>query len=301
MAYCFLDISGEQIVSILDWNVVNLMTDGLSIVNPCLCSVKSSKKKKNVVVDISCNKPAKYTKNDQYYCDKHAKKDTTYLLPSKMTTSTYLATKKVDDLFKLAISLQLYSDSTTTTITARPKKTDLLTKLNEYYATHCYQLLASTKQNAGTGKAGDIDLIELGKNMRTLFDQNAGWADATHIIIENQISTLASRMKTIQGMLAQYFIMRNPEAHIVFVSSANKLKGLTREPLENTLTPAPMTITAGQRYREHKRDSVFHCSHILRQHSHLEMWQSSLLTKKKDDLADCFLQGVWYTKQNVLR
>ena len=31
----------------------------------------------------------------------------------------------------------------------------------------------------------------------------------THVIIENQISPIANRMKTIQGMITQYFIMKN--------------------------------------------------------------------------------------------
>ena len=31
----------------------------------------------------------------------------------------------------------------------------------------------------------------------------------THVFIENQISPIANRMKTIQGMLAQYFIMKS--------------------------------------------------------------------------------------------
>ena len=43
------------------------------------------------------------------------------------------------------------------------------------------------------------------------------------VIIENQISTLASRMKTLQGMITQYFIMKNiPQ--IEFISASCKLK-----------------------------------------------------------------------------
>jgi len=279
MAYCFLDISGDHITSILGLNVLDIMNDHVSI--PTLCSYIDTKKK-----GCSCKKIAKYTttKPNEVYCDKHAKLMSTYLIPSKQTQSTYLATKKVDELFQLSISLGMYNKDD-----ARPKKDTMLMKLNQYYGEHCYQLITPKKANAG-----DIDLIELGKNMRTLFDQHSEFSEATHIIIENQISTLATRMKTIQGMLAQYFIIKNPESHIAFVSSANKLKGLVREPLENEIRP--YTMTSGQRYREHKKDSVFHCSHILRQHPELEIWQSSLLTKKKDDLADCFLQGIWYIK-----
>ena len=44
-----------------------------------------------------------------------------------------------------------------------------------------------------------------------------------YVLIENQISTIATRMKTLQGMITQYFIMRDVE-NIEFVSSTNKLK-----------------------------------------------------------------------------
>ena len=43
------------------------------------------------------------------------------------------------------------------------------------------------------------------------------------VIIENQISTIASRMKTLQGMISQYFIMKGIPS-IEFISSINKLK-----------------------------------------------------------------------------
>ena len=44
------------------------------------------------------------------------------------------------------------------------------------------------------------------------------------IVIENQISPIANRMKTLQGLIAQYFIMNN-RTKIEFISAANKLKG----------------------------------------------------------------------------
>ena len=54
--------------------------------------------------------------------------------------------------------------------------------------------------------------------------QNASFTDITHVVIENQLSPIANRMKTIQGMLAQYFIMIDENIDIQFISSSNKLK-----------------------------------------------------------------------------
>ena len=48
--------------------------------------------------------------------------------------------------------------------------------------------------------------------------------DIDRVIIENQISPIANRMKTVQGMLSQYFLMSNDKLDIEFISSINKLK-----------------------------------------------------------------------------
>jgi hypothetical protein len=99
-------------------------------------------------------------------------------------------------------------------------------------------------------------------------------------------------MKTIQGMLAQYFIMRGvPNCKIEFISSANKLKlFLTKEKTEEN---------AGE-YKQHKRDSVHFTSQVLQQNENISCWQTHFdSSKKKDDLADAFLQGLWYIQKNT--
>jgi hypothetical protein len=106
----------------------------------------------------------------------------------------------------------------------------------------------------------------------------------THVILENQISTIANRMKTIQGMLAQYFIMRGrPDIVIEFVSSSNKLKDFVAE--KNTT------------YKQHKKDGIAICSRFLENNPGWSGWVSVLQTTKRDDLADSFLQGIWYLKR----
>ena len=114
------------------------------------------------------------------------------------------------------------------------------------------------------------------------------------VIIENQISPIANRMKTIQGMIAQYFIMKNSQQEIEFVSSVNKLKGFFEK--DQSKNEKKMT------YNERKKKGVELTLAILKdeKHAYLQRWVSGFeSSRKKDDLADSFLQGWWYIHNNL--
>lgn len=126
-------------------------------------------------------------------------------------------------------------------------------------------------------KAKNISLIDIGKRLKIAFDQCfQSYNDSFHkILIENQISPIATRMKTIQGMIAQYFIMKDENANIEFVSSANKLKGVKN-----------------LSYKERKQLSIKRCMEFL--HDKEDFLSKLLASVKKDDLADCLLQGLYW-------
>ena len=83
-----------------------------------------------------------------------------------------------------------------------------------------------------------VSLITVGSNLMTKLDKLFYSSEASstsssaseslvpdRVIIENQISPIATRMKTVQGMLTQYFLVRGVDpANISFISAANKLK-----------------------------------------------------------------------------
>jgi len=129
-------------------------------------------------------------------------------------------------------------------------------------------------------QAKTVSLIEIGKSLKTEFDKINGVFH--HIIIENQISPIATRMKTIQGMIAQYFIMRQENAKIDFVSSSNKLKGAKK-----------MT------YKERKKAGIERCIKFLEETSPQPLTDIFLNSKKKDDLADSLLQGLFWLQNRI--
>jgi hypothetical protein len=96
-------------------------------------------------------------------------------------------------------------------------------------------------------------------------------------------------MKTIQGMLSQYFIMQDTVPYIEYVSSSNKLKDLVVNNVQENS------------YKKHKNDGISICQQFVQENEQLTSWTPLFETKKKDDLADAFLQGIWYLKrENII-
>jgi len=302
MAYCIFDISGQ--LSITGWNVLNLLEEE-PITEICSQIIPGKTKK---VSPKPCTKLAKYKKNGQCYCEKHAK-SSTFIIPNKKNSLVSLKKLKVEELIKLGNSFFLFMD-----VANLPKlKKDILEKLGEFYEKNSFEPIVKKK----TKNASELDLITIGKNMKELLNLTDGIDEITHVIIENQISPIANRMKTIQGMLAQYFIMKNSDIHIDFVSSANKLSQFGKErtkqrtnlktkSIEMTLEknvekPLENTLITNRDYKQHKKDGLFYCREVLNNNQSITGWKESLNIKKADDLADCFLQGIWYLKnRNII-
>ena len=90
-------------------------------------------------------------------------------------------------------------------------------------------------------------------------------------------------MKCVQGMLTQFFIQHGI-TDITFVSSSNKLKHFDL-PKKN--------------YKERKTSGILATTNIINDSDILRSWNTHFIKhKKKDDLADSFLQGLWYIKHS---
>lgn len=98
------------------------------------------------------------------------------------------------------------------------------------------------------------------------------------VLIENQ---MAAKMAVVQGMLTQYWIQKGVKT-IEAVSPVHKLKGL----------PKSSTATYAQR----KKAGVERTREVLKRFDlNVNPFDSH---KKKDDLADTFLQALWYLEKN---
>jgi len=277
MAYCLFDID-QSVTKIQEWEVLNLMEDKIQDIK-CDCAI--AQKKKSLENAKVCGKKAKFQKGQNNYCEKHAKMNKQYIIPVKEISQTALKKMKLDELQALGKTYEIKDIE-------NGKKPEILSKILSYFQENCYEQIKTQKQKS----ASETDLITIGRNMRDKLDEKSWINDLDVVIMENQISPLAGRMKTVQGMLAQYFIMKSVN-NIDFISSSNKLKGFVAKEEEKVNNQS-----IRDKYKKHKSDSIAICSRFLDGNTELEKWKPCLETPKKDDLADGFLQGIWYLKQN---
>lgn len=127
-------------------------------------------------------------------------------------------------------------------------------------------------------KASTISLIEIGQSIMQVFQNLHLDYSQLFVLIENQISPIASRMKSIQAMITQFFIMKHVK-NINFISSSQKLIGSKEKKLS---------------YALRKKEAIKITTDILQNHELIKIFQHH---NKKDDLADSFLQGITWIKK----
>lgn len=125
-----------------------------------------------------------------------------------------------------------------------------------------------------TENASKISLIDIGKQISEQFNQTFSEYTLDIVIIENQIGQNAIRMKAIQGMITMFFIGQGCN-DIRYWNACHKLKGYDIPPKTT--------------YAQRKKLSVSITSQSI--HEKYPQWVDLFQRhKKKDDLADCFLQ-----------
>ena len=268
MAYCIFSIENSTF-KVQDWGILNLVNDTESTYK---CTYKTKQNK-------CCNKNAKFYKDNQFFCQTHvnmALKEHSWILETPMFKPNSLKQKSKEELISLVSQFNMMTN------VPKTKKECIDSILENINKRGVKQIVKRKKKSAN-----DIDLIEVGKTMKEELNKLSYINEITHVIIENQISKIATRMKTVQGMLTQYFIMQEICPHIEYISSSNKLKDLTNKTKENS-------------YKQHKKDSIIICQKFLDNNETLDNWKNILNTSKKDDLADSFLQGIWYIKHQKI-
>lgn len=295
-----IPVESTEPFTIRDWGIINLIEQ--DVVEKPKCNCRNAK-------GSVCGKSASYSfgeassePNETLYCLVHAK-SSGKLLPTKELSSAALKKLKVDELGELCIKHGIQ-------VLTNDKKADILAKVIAHFAARTLTPLIATKSK----NANQIHLVEIGKRIKTQFDHVFSKYYLTHVILENQISPIAGRMNTIQGMVSQYFIMRDrtDQLAIDFISSAGKLKGFVPDtlvkPNEGVATSVDTRPNEGltkgpeNTYKTHKRDGIAFCNQFIAANSGLVTFRHVIdASTKKDDLADSFLQGIYFMRrENII-
>jgi len=244
------------------WEVIHLCEEK---VNFCEGITKNKK----------CTKEAKYHKNNHFYCKTHATKSEFKLPSADLNKYKRL---KVDELGSLASEYDI-------TITGSNNRTNLIKHIEQYIDN-------SVLENVSYLACKNISLIDIGISIKETLDKlhTFMFSDLEIVLIENQIGPIANRMNCIQGMISQYFIMKDMK-NIQYISAANKLKSFLG--------------TKKTTYSERKRIGIEITKKLLSKNNDNNINKDKILElfnkhKKKDDLADCFLQGIWYLSSGSL-
>jgi hypothetical protein len=257
-------VNGSQDFKIIKWDVINLCNKFIS------CSANT------------CTKQACFHKNDTFYCKNHTKK-TEYSLP--LCNVKTLHKQSLANLSVLVEKCDLKLEKPI-------NKATLISNLEDYLKSTCFEAIENVNAN-------NVNLIDLGISLKNELNElfnNYDLASIDQIIIENQISPIANRMKSIQGMVAQYFIDCNNH-NIAFISATNKLKAFINKDKDKTAEKEKKVS-----YNERKKLSILYSKQLLENKNMMHDLAYFVKHSKKDDLADCLLQGIYYldNKQDSL-
>jgi hypothetical protein len=262
LAICILETTNLGF-DIKFWDIINLSEEKIY---KCNCNVKD---KKNTKI---CNKLAQYYKDDNFFCKTHVN-SYNYKLPTSNITK--YKSLKLDDLNTLCNEYDIEI--------IKNNKQSIVQQIEEYIQKNIVNPITNLRCN-------NLNLIDIGKSIRDNLDKldTFIFTNIDFVLIENQISPIANRMNCIQGMISQYFIMKNID-NILYISAANKLKKFIG--------------TKKTTYNERKKLSVTLTKNILLENimdnsnkdKVIEMFNKH---KKRDDLADSFLQAIWFLSQD---
>jgi hypothetical protein len=291
LSYCLLTQTeyvqqNDTIINwcILDWNNIDLTNRSEQ---KCNCGAKAS-------LTNTVNNEIKY------YCKTHGKKIDTHI-------------KDFNECFSLYSKNNCDSKNTCNYInnksTICDKKISFINNDMYYCSTHAKQIYKTLQ------KSSDLKPFKL-KNSSTLnfddvkfrlmmeLENRKHLLSADYVVIENQPSLKNPRMKSIASAIYDYYLIRgiidknitkSNITQVKFMSPSNKLKIATDGDIKQLIKAKKTDDTKA--YKLTKSLGIKYCLDLIQ---HLTIWVKHFNShKKKDDLADSFLQGVYFYSNNI--
>ena len=299
LAYCFFtkkeykekDLSGNE-KSVYKWDIIDWSLIDLTDRDELKCLV--------------CNKIATLQQtNDsilKYYCKVHA----------KQVNSKPLSYEEIyDKLEKKKIGGCCFilgaSNCCDKNCTIKDKNNNTFCGA---HAKKMYQTLTNDIKMKPLKKTNvsSMDFDDTRLKLINILENKKHLLNADVVVIENQPSFKNPRMKSISALLYDYYIIRgvidkertnSNIKRVKFMSPSNKIKlasdGETQQIVK--LKSSEKASDESKAYKLTKSLAVKYTQDLLK---HLPEWLKHFNSyKKKDDLADAFLQGAYYFEMNV--
>ena len=276
LAYCLLEINKKKIKEnnqekeitnyhIIDWGLIDLSKKKEKLCQ--VCSKKAS-------IEYFCLQDEKI----KYFCKTHAKK---YQVPQLPEINTFFSTPSKSQKCDLC-----------------DKECKRCYKSHNFCSSHgrnYYQKILKNIQLSNTKKEKTVfDIDVLRYNLVEALENRPQLFQAEKVLIENQPSLKNPRMKAISSTIYDFYLIRgifdkkyNSQINQVkYMSPSNKIK-LSKD--KKLVAEADKT----KKYKLTKKLAVDYVKALL--DTDLNNFKDYFLgVKKKDDLADAFLQGAYY-------
>jgi hypothetical protein len=130
-------------------------------------------------------------------------------------------------------------------------------------------------------------MLSLGKQIVKKLDEKKNFLNMDVVCIENQPALKNPTMKSVQMIIYSYFLMNGQAKDIQMINARNKLKVYTGPKIECDIKES---------YKRNKFLAIKYCDYMIRDNSHIDKVYHKLYddSKKKDDLSDAYLQGIYY-------
>ncbi len=141
----------------------------------------------------------------------------------------------------------------------------------------------------------DNPMLSLGKQIIKTLDGKANFLEADIVCIENQPALKNPTMKSVQMILYSYFLIEGVTTlktmkDIQMINARNKLKVYDGPKIECDIK---------DKYKKNKFLAIKYCDIMIKENQHIDEKFHKLYdeSKKKDDLSDAYLQGIYYIQK----
>ena len=136
-------------------------------------------------------------------------------------------------------------------------------------------------------------LLLIGKNIVEKLDNYKHFLDVDHVLLENQPALKNPTMKSIQMIIYSYFLVNgitndlSKIENLEMINARNKLKAYKGPEIKCEIK---------DKYKRTKFLGIEYCKVMIDENNKIEEKFKKLFeeSKKKDDLADSYLQGIYY-------